>query len=126
MIDPVESASQAVALMGTMVSEAALQIVLSRVPAHAAAYYAQFASRDVVLTPVLLKPPVKVGEINASMPLGDLAQRLVEYADYTMLQNAVGGPAISLPLPLDRRRPACRASVRGGSRRRAHPAGTGF
>ena len=98
MIDPVESASQAVALMGTMVSEAALQIVLSRVPAHAAAYYAQFASRDVVLTPVLLKPPVKVGEINASMPLGDLAQRLVEYADYTMLQNAVGGPAISLPL----------------------------
>lgn len=98
MITQVEPASRAMALMGTMVSDAALEGVLSRVPTHAKAYYAQFNDLDAVMTPVLLKPPVKIGEINASIPLGDLAQRLAEYADYTMLQNAVGGPAISLPL----------------------------
>ena len=98
MIAQVEPASRAVALLGAMVTETALQAVLSRVIEHSSAYYAQFAGLDVVMTPVLLTAPIKVGEVNASKPLGELAQRLAEYADYTMLQNAVGGPAISLPL----------------------------
>lgn len=49
------------------------------------------------MSPVLLKPPVKIGEINGSLPLDTLASRLNGYADYTMAQNAFGGPAISLP-----------------------------
>ncbi|WP_172448600.1 amidase family protein [Caulobacter mirabilis] len=98
MIADVEPASRTVATMGRMISEAALRKVLSRVSTHASAYYSQFAGLDVVMSPVLLTPPVGIGVINGSVPLGDLAQRLTGYADYTMLQNAVGGPAISLPL----------------------------
>lgn len=98
MIAQVEPASRAMALMGEMISEPVLQAVLSRVGVHAQAYYSQFAALDVVLSPVLLKPPVRIGEINGEIPVADLARRLAQYADYTMLQNAVGAPAISLPL----------------------------
>ncbi|WP_354087190.1 amidase family protein [Brevundimonas faecalis] len=93
-----EPASQAMAMMGSMISEAALQTTLERVGVHAARYYAGFQDLDLLMSPVLLTPPVEIGRINGSVPILDLAQRLNHYADYTMLQNAVGGPAISLPL----------------------------
>lgn len=94
----VEPASLAMAGLGQMATETVLEPVFGRVGAYAQAYYAQFETIDLLLTPVLLTPPVKIGEIHASLPIMELADRLAHYADYTMIQNAVGGPAMSLPL----------------------------
>ena len=65
---------------------------------YAKAYFDAFDGYDVLVSPVLLKPPVKIGEINGSLPILKLVHRLYGYAGYTMVQNASGGPAISLPL----------------------------
>lgn len=59
-------------------------------------YESWFADMDVMLTPVLAKPPVRLGEFAPTNP--QAFQRIGEYVAYTPLQNAAGAPAISLPL----------------------------
>ncbi|MBQ1499318.1 MAG: hypothetical protein IIZ38_13475 [Sphingomonas sp.] len=93
----IEPASAAISAMGDLISPASADQALGRVGAYAKGYFGVFEKVDVLMSPVLLKPPVKIGEINGSLPLGTLASRLNGYADYTMAQNAFGGPAISLP-----------------------------
>ncbi|WP_052215705.1 amidase family protein [Sphingomonas sp. ERG5] len=70
----------------------------ARIDAQSRAYFGLFDTIDILVTPVLLKPPVPIGQINGSVPFPILLLRLNNYADYSMLQNATGGPAISLPL----------------------------
>jgi len=94
----VEPAMVAFSRMGDSVKPATLEKALARVAACSQAYFDGFSAIDVLLCPVLLKPPAKIGDINGSVPLLLLAYRLNHYADYTMVQNATGGPAISLPL----------------------------
>jgi len=59
-------------------------------------YESWFGEMDVLLTPVLAKPPARIGEFAPTNPTA--FQRIGEYVAYTPLQNASGAPAISLPL----------------------------
>ncbi|MET4898395.1 amidase family protein [Sphingomonadaceae bacterium jetA1] len=94
----IEPASVAIGMMGDMIPPASAEQALGRVDGYAKAYFSAFDTVDLLMSPVLLKPPVKIGEINGTLPLATLSQRLNGYADFTMVQNACGGPAISLPL----------------------------
>lgn len=62
----------------------------------AAVYDASFSDIDVLLTPVLSRPPAAIGEFAPT----DVAafQHVNEYAAYTQIQNVAFAPAISVPL----------------------------
>ena len=53
---------------------------------------------DLVLSPVTLTPPIPIGHINGGVPFDELVSRIGGYADYTVLHNIVGAPAMSLPI----------------------------
>jgi amidase len=64
-----------------------------------AAYAAMFASDiDVMLSPVLALPPVKIGEIAPDRKFEDMWAMVNAYVAYTPVENAAGAPAISVPL----------------------------
>jgi amidase len=72
--------------------------VLTRLKAAGAAYDAWFDRYDVILSPVLGKPPVELGYVSGDVPFDTLLQRLVAYVGYTPLENVAGAPAMSVPL----------------------------
>ncbi len=58
-----------------------------------------FESHDMLLTPVLLKPPVYLGYLNTMTPVSkDYVKRLYRFFGFTALFNATGQPAMSVPL----------------------------
>ena len=94
----IESVSFDVGTLGSEFSDEQVVEAYVRMAISSSAYFDLFDTMDVLVTPVLLKPPARIGEINGSIPFPVLLMRLNNYADYTMLQNASGGPAISLPM----------------------------
>lgn len=94
----IESVSFDVGTLGSDFSDEQVAEAYVRMAISSSAYFHLFDKMDVLVTPVLLTPPARIGEINGSIPFPVLLMRLNHYADYTMLQNASGGPAISLPL----------------------------
>jgi amidase len=75
----------------------ALQASIARLTQAEAAYAAFFANHDVLLTPVLAKPPVPLGEIAPTLGMAGF-DRVRDYVGYTPLQNVAGAPAMSVPL----------------------------
>lgn len=63
------------------------------------AYESMFPGIDVLLTPVLAREPARLGEFAPTAPMEQF-QALGDYVAYTPLINAVGAPAISLPLAM--------------------------
>ncbi len=63
-----------------------------------AAYAAFFSDVDVLLTPVLSKPPLPLGEIAPTLGMEVGFARVLDYVGYTPLQNVAGAPAMSVPL----------------------------
>ena len=54
---------------------------------------------DLILSPVLTKPPVKIGEIDmSSNDVRTYIERLSSYSCFTGLYNQTGQPSISVPL----------------------------
>ncbi len=54
---------------------------------------------DLILSPVLAKPPVKIGEIDmSSKDVATYIERLSSYSSFTGIYNQTGQPSISLPL----------------------------
>lgn len=53
---------------------------------------------DVLVTPVLGTPPVRVGEIDQNVNFDDLVAQLVTYVAFTPVANFCGLPAMSVPL----------------------------
>ena len=54
---------------------------------------------DLILSPVLNKPPVKIGEIDMSSPdVVTYIERLTSYSGFTGIYNQTGQPSISVPL----------------------------
>jgi amidase len=53
---------------------------------------------DVLLTATLGRPPVKIGEIDQTLPLERMIPLLNAYVAFTPLANATGQPAMSVPL----------------------------
>ena len=56
------------------------------------------ATYDVLLTPVLARPPVKTGELDQSWDTDKIIGWLQGYCPFTPLANATGQPAMSVPL----------------------------
>lgn len=67
-----------------------------------ARYAEAFADFDVMLTPVLSKPPLPLGEIAPTLGMDVGFTRVLDYVGYTPLQNVAGAPAISAPLAWSR------------------------
>lgn len=63
-----------------------------------AAYDAFFENYDVILSPVLRRPPLLIGEQDSSKSFEALYDNIIDYVSYTAQYNAAGNPAISLPL----------------------------
>ena len=61
-------------------------------------YRAAFADVDVILSPTLGHTTPELGHLSPAVDFPMMFERLVQYAAFTPLNNAAGGPAISLPL----------------------------
>lgn len=61
-------------------------------------YDALFQKYDVLLSPTLLEPVPKLGYFGGHQPFISLVMRLNNYVNFTIIQNATGAPAISLPM----------------------------
>ncbi len=75
-----------------------LPAAIVRLEAVRPQYDAMFSSADVLLSPVLAAPPVKLGWLDVRVDFPEALERLLNYAQFTGLYNVVGAPAISLPL----------------------------
>lgn len=53
---------------------------------------------DVILTPVMHRPPVRIGEIIDEFEFPELRARMLAYCPHTAVVNATGQPAMSVPL----------------------------
>ncbi|UPK76925.1 amidase [Nocardioidaceae bacterium SCSIO 66511] len=63
--------------------------------------YAQiFADYDVVLSPTLAHTTPQLGHLSPAQPFEQLFDRLLRYVAFTPLNNATGGPAVSLPMAM--------------------------
>jgi amidase len=67
----------------------------------AAAYEAQFADLDVVLSPTLAHLPPDIGHLGTHLHFDVLFPRVEQWVGFTPLANATGAPAITLPLAHD-------------------------
>lgn len=72
--------------------------VLRRLKRTAHDYANFFQNVDLVLSPVLAHTTPELGYLNPSVPYDELMDRLMRYVSFTPLNNASGGPAISLPM----------------------------
>ena len=77
---------------------AALDAAIVRLRQVEARYADAFTNADVLLTPVLSKPPLPIGEISPTLGMEIGFARVLEYVGYTPLQNVAGAPAMSVPL----------------------------
>lgn len=76
----------------------ALPAAIERLNANTRAYDAWLTRYDVILSPVLGKPPVELGYVAGWVPFEELQGRLTAYVGYTPVQNVAGAPAMSVPL----------------------------
>lgn len=71
---------------------------LARLKGYETSYDGWFERYDVILSPVLLQPPVPIGHITGDVERETLMKRVFAFADYTLVHNIVGAPAMSVPL----------------------------
>jgi amidase len=57
-----------------------------------------FTTADVILSPVLDRPPLAIGELGPAAGFGHIMELMFDYVSYTPLHNLTGHPAMSLPL----------------------------
>lgn len=72
--------------------------MLLRLRRSTRAYREIFTRVDVLLSPVLGHTTPPLGHLSPTLPFEELFPRLQAYVAFTPLNNATGGPAISLPL----------------------------
>ena len=66
-----------------------------------AATYAEFFERyDLILSPVTRHPPALLGEHAPTVPFAELLERSIDFVSYTPVHNAIGTPAMSVPLSI--------------------------
>ncbi len=75
-----------------------LPFVLRRMKQATQAYAALFENVDVLVSPVLAHTTPRLGHLGAALEGATLIDRLRQYVAYTPASNAVGAPAISLPV----------------------------
>ena len=96
--DDLEPATFAFAALAQRRGKGAVANAITTLELMARQYVAQFDAFDILMTPVLGTPPARIGELAPTVPFQTLIERLWRYVAYTPVENAVGAPAISLPL----------------------------
>jgi amidase len=118
--DGFEQDTLVMAALGRSVSGVELQAADERRREHVACLARLHATHDLLMTPTLGEPPIRIGALDAPGPLrliaegvlrtratrllrfGGLVEQMVErnlaWVPYTQLANITGRPAISLPL----------------------------
>ena len=71
---------------------------IARLNADAQTYDRWLQDYDVVISPVLGKPPAPLGWVAPTVSIPDLTERLNTYVGYTTLHNVAGAPSMSVPL----------------------------
>lgn len=93
-----EPFSMAMAEMIAKAPEGAVPQAIERLMQASVAYDGWFKDFDVIVSPVLTKPPVPLGYVSGDVPFAELSARLTDYVGYTPLHNVAGAPAMSVPL----------------------------
>jgi amidase len=57
-----------------------------------------FESYDLLISPVLSRPPLPIGTLTPTMPFDEVFETLRPIASFTPIQNYAGTPALSLPV----------------------------
>lgn len=104
---PIEQLLEPLTLKLTQMYQAApkgsLEQAIATLQATDAAYAAMFASEiDILLTPTLALPPVKIGDIAPDRDFDAMWALVNRYVAYTPIQNAAGAPAMSVPAGLSK------------------------
>lgn len=53
---------------------------------------------DIILSPTMAHPAIKLGEMGMDLPGKEVFERMQEWAIFTPVANASGGPALTLPM----------------------------
>ncbi len=61
-----------------------------------------FNGLDLVLSPVLTRPPVEIGYLGSTIPYDEAMERLKNYAQFTAPANVAGTPSMSLPMAMSK------------------------
>jgi amidase len=83
---------------GAAQSPADVQALMGRLAGYRDAYNASFRDHDLLLTPVLSRHAVKVGELSPTRPPAEIMADMMRLVAYTPLQNLAGAAAMSVPL----------------------------
>jgi amidase len=78
--------------------EGALERAVAYMQTVAEAHRAFHERFDVVLTPTLSKPPVRVHELSPELPFPTLRERTLDWVGFTPVANTTGAPSMSVPL----------------------------
>lgn len=92
-----ERRTRGMARLGALIPDGVLQREREREADHGARIGALFADHDVLLTPVLTKPPIEVGHYEGRGALWTLLGSAA-FAAYTPPWNATGQPAAAVPV----------------------------
>lgn len=100
--DDLEPLTFSMAAVGTKGGEAGLAKALVTLTDLQKRYLDQFETIDIFMTPVLGKPPARIGEFAPTVPYDEMAARLTAYVGYTPVENVAGAASISLPIGMSR------------------------
>ncbi|WP_164156151.1 amidase family protein [Sandarakinorhabdus rubra] len=83
---------------GAALAQADVQALMGRLASYRDAYNASFREHDLLLTPVLSRHAVKVGELSPSRPPAEILADMMRLVAYTPVQNLAGAAAMSVPI----------------------------
>ncbi|MDQ0465784.1 amidase [Caulobacter ginsengisoli] len=93
-----EPFSLAMAQMVAKAPPGTVEAAIGRLTQVVADFDKWISQYDVVVSPVLAKPPVPLGYVSGDVKFEELSARLTHYVGYTPLENVAGAPAMSVPL----------------------------
>ncbi len=99
--DEVEPQSWAFAEQGARFRAADLAGAITAVQAAGRAFGRFMEQFDVLLSPTLGAPPPLLGHLDTRLPDEVFAERVAPYVAFTKFYNAMGCPAVSLPLHMN-------------------------
>jgi len=97
-VQRLEPLTRYLADQGRALAEADVKALMGRLAACRDAYNASFGDHDLLLTPVLSRHAVKIGELSPNRPPAELMADMMRLVAYTPVQNLTGAAAMSVPI----------------------------
>lgn len=94
----IEPITRAFANYGRQIQTEQMQLAKSEISQLTLPLSHLFAEYDLVLTPALAQPQLKLGYMRGDDDLSNFMQKCVEFSPYTSLFNQSGHPAMTLPV----------------------------